>query len=105
MMMGRQVDGWTDGRGDGRAPGGKQASTCTPPHGAQPVRPHQVVEGDGVDGAEVVKVVLVGGVVPVPGHHVEGGAAGEGGLEEPAGELVDLFLFFGWLRWSWDIKR
>lgn len=50
---------------------------------------HQVVEGDGVDGAEVVEAVLEGGVVPVPRHHVEGGA-GQGSLVHLPREFVEL---------------
>jgi hypothetical protein len=70
-----------------------------------------VVEGDGVDGAKVVEVVLERGVVAVPGHDVEGGG-GEGGLEELAAEFVDLCVkekggggSVGWLvgcgGWAW----
>ena len=33
---------------------------------------NHVIEGDGVDDAEVLEVVLVGGIVTVPGNHVEG---------------------------------
>ncbi len=33
---------------------------------------NHVVEGDGVDDAEVLQVILVGHVVAVPGHNVEG---------------------------------
>lgn len=39
------------------------------------VAPYRMVEGNGVDDHELSQVVLVGGVVAVPGHDVEGAVA------------------------------
>ena len=46
-----------------------------------------MVVGDCIQGAEVRQVVLVGRIVAVPGHHIEG-REGLAGLEQPAVELV-----------------
>mmetsp|Transcript_13050 Transcript_13050/g.23804 ORF Transcript_13050/g.23804 Transcript_13050/m.23804 type:complete len:325 (+) Transcript_13050:310-1284(+) len=48
----------------------------------------QMVEGDGVEGAEAREIVAVGGVVAVPRHHVEGGAV-QRGLIKRTTELLD----------------
>ena len=78
------------------------ARTHARTHAHRQAGTHQVVKGDRVDGAEVVEAVLEGGVVPVPGHDVEG-RGGEARLEELARELVGLWSWWlggkdGWLE-------
>ena len=36
-------------------------------------RTYHVVHRDGVDGDKRAEVILVGSVVPMPGHHIKGG--------------------------------
>lgn len=49
---------------------------------------YRVVVADGIDGVEVLEVVFVGGIIAVPGHHIEGGE-GHGGLKQHASILID----------------
>lgn len=46
---------------------------CPLLQGPSRVQTYRVVEGHRIDDHEVLQVVLVGGIVPVPGHDIERG--------------------------------